>query len=48
MELARLRKNKRVRRYEIQLLTPDYKVLGQPVTSYVRSSAKVMGSVFDE
>ena len=48
VELARRGKNERVRRYETQRLVPDFKVLGQPVTSEVRSSAPGYGSVFGE
>ena len=48
VELARRGKNERVRRYETQRLVPDFKVLGQPVTSEVRSSAPRYGSVFGE
>ena len=45
---ASRKKNERVRRYETQRLVPDFKVLGQPVTSEVRSSAPRYGSVFGE
>ena len=41
-------KNERVRRYETKRFLPNFKVLGQPVTSEIRSSAPRYGSVFGE